>query len=101
MSTGLVDIMRRAAEDSFNASQYTDLKYGSVTSTDPLAVKISGTFSLPAELLVVPEYLTDHEITLGGETVLFENALKVGDKVVMIREHGGRKYFIVDRMAGD
>ena len=118
--------------DAFKQSKPTDLRYGVVTSTAPLNVKITNNFTIPSSLLVVPQYLTDYEVDVtispsygwhteyeqggGGEesfsshnhtitanrqTMKIHNALKVGDRVVLLRQSGGQKYLILDRLVGD
>ena len=37
-----------------------------------------------------------HNVT-GRKSITIHNALKVGDRVTLIREQGGRKYFVLDR----
>lgn len=100
MATGLIDIMKRAALDAEESSTPVDLKYGVVSQVTPeLNVRISSVFILPAALLAVPESLTDHEVKIGENIVTMYSALKVGDRVALIRERGGGKYFIIDRLA--
>lgn len=100
MATGLIDIIKRASIDAEESSTPVDLKYGTVTQISPeLCVRITPVFILPSALLVVPEYLTDHEVKLNNNTFTMYNGLKVGDKVALIRERGGGKYFILDRVA--
>lgn len=54
--------------------------------------------------LVVPEHLTNYEVGLklksGGtkQTYIVYGALKKGDTVVLVREQGGQKYIVIDRM---
>ena len=38
-----------------------------------------------------------HKIT-GGNSITIENALKVGDRVALIRKQGGQSYFILDKI---
>lgn len=103
MATGLIDIMKRAAMDANEASNPSDLRYGTVTKETPLEVAITTTFVLPEEMLIVPESLTDHEVEVSSAPdyipyYLFVHAgLRVGDRVALIREKGGRKYFVLDR----
>ena len=40
-----------------------------------------------------------HEIE-GGKTLLIHNALKVGDEVILIRQQGGQKFVVIDRIGG-
>jgi hypothetical protein len=125
MASGLLDIMKRAAIDANEASQPTDLRFGMVTSTSPLKVTVTNQMVIPESLLIVPEKLTDytidvtpldwvtgnrsggggdsafsshnHDIT-GRKQMIIHNALKVGDKVVLIRKQGGQAFYILDRI---
>lgn len=141
MSTGLIDIMKRAALDATDNAQMCDLRYGTVVSTKPLKVKVTNLFTIPEALLVVPEHLTDYTVKVSfdwntelvpshdhyyqgvtsdaaeyrGNTsknnehyhniksnktksITIHNALKVDDKVALLRKQGGQSYFILDRI---
>ena len=128
MATGLIDIMKRAAMDANANSQPCDLRFGTVTGTSPLKVQITNQFTLPASLLIVPEHLTDHTVSVtvnwgtdsdthyhstddgntgnythdhsvsGKKSMTIHNALKAGDKVALLRKTGGQSYFILDRI---
>lgn len=126
MSSGLIDIMKRAAIDAQEAGQPCDLRTGTVKTVSPLSIQISSQLLLPEGLLIVPRSLTDytvevtpvswvtenksysvndedafanhnHSIT-GKNTMTIHNALKVGDKVALIRKHGGQFFYILDRI---
>ena len=92
--------------------QPTDLRFGTVISTAPLKVQVTPNFIIPSSLLVVPQYLTNHTVTVDtdwvegsdeskveGDTIMrIYNALKIGDKVALLRKQGGQSYFILDRI---
>ena len=132
MSTGLIEIIKRSALEAVASTKPSDLRYGTVDSVSPLKVRVTNQFVLPESMLVVPEYLTDHEVEVsvqdnygwatrstsgGSEAASFashsheisfnkhkikiHNSLKVGDKVILLREAGGQHFLIVDRLAGD
>ena len=86
MATGLIDIIKRASLDAIENAQLCDLRYGTVTSVSPLKVQITNQFTIPASLLVVPKRLKS------------EDPLKKSDKVALIRQKGGRSYFILDKI---
>ena len=124
MSTGLVGAVKQAALDAIENAQMCDLRYGEVVSTSPLKVKVTNQFTLPSSLLIVPEHLTNHTVSVslnwttestsgGSEDTLFAshdhklsgtktmtiyNALQTGDKVALLRKQGGQSYFILDRI---
>ena len=129
MSTGLIDIMKRAAMEANENSKPCDLRYGTVISEKPLSIQITSQFILPESILIVPEHLTDYEIETtimteygwnttkesGGSAeaayachdhdiyhdkkkIKIHGKLKVGDKVVLIRQSGGQYYYFADRL---
>lgn len=92
--------------EAVEASKPTQIAYGKVTSASPLKVKVSEKLILTSEVLVVPEHLKDHEVTLKDQQNVetkytMKSALKTGDKVVMLRNRGGQKYLILDRMVSE
>ena len=98
----LTALIKRAALEAVEAGKPAQIAYGRVVSTTPLQVKVSEKLILTSEVLIVPEHLTDHEITLESApgmttTYTVKNALKIGDQVVMIRNRGGQNYLIIDR----
>jgi len=129
MSTGLIDIMKRAAIDANESNKPADLRFGTVTSVNPLKIQVTNQFILPKSVLIIPEHLTDYEIEVtvkdsygwdtkyksGGsgdpafashnhdiafsrKKILVHGALKVGDKVALMRKQGGQFYYILDRL---
>lgn len=126
MSTGLVDVIKRASLDAVESQKPCDLRFGTVISASPLKIRVTEQFVLPESTLIVPEHLTKHEtkITITDEygwkteeektcettethrhkilsteqKVLIHNELKVGDKVVLIRMQGGQFYYVAGRI---
>ena len=115
MASGLLEVMKMAAKEVSENGQPTDLRIGTVTSAKPLKIQVSSQFILPSSLLIVPQHLTDYEINVemdwdtetadlhthgikGKKTIKIYNALKVGDKVALLRKQGGQSYFILDRI---
>ena len=124
MTTGLIDIMKRAAKDMYDNEQPTDLRFGTVVSVSPLKIQVTNLFTIPQSMLVVPKHLTDYEVEVtvdwttenksggsgdsafashnhnvkGKKKIKVHNALKNGDKVALIRKHGGQSFYILDRI---
>lgn len=111
--------MKRAALDATDNAKLCDIRYGTVISVSPLNVKITSQFILPQSVLIIPQHLTDYSVsvmlsggeasetpstndgstTTGGEQIMtVKNALKIGDKVALLRQSGGQYYFILDRI---
>ena len=124
MTTGLIDIMKRAAKEMYDNEQPTDLRFGTVVSVSPLKVQVTNLFTIPQSMLVVPKHLTDYEVEVtvdwttedksggsgdssfsshnhdvkGKKKIKVHNALKNGDKVALIRKHGGQSFYVLDRI---
>lgn len=106
MASGLIEIMKTASMDAMANAQICDLRYGKVVSVSPLKVQVTNQFTIPSSMLVVPQHLTNHRVSVtldwdevkGTKTMTVNNALKIGDKVALLRKQGGQSYFILDRV---
>lgn len=110
MSTGLIDIMKRASVGAIEASKPCDLRYGTVISANPLKIRVTNQLVLTAGVLIVPQHLTNHTVDVSATINLPEsstgsisrltinNALKSGDKVALLRESGGQRFYVLDRI---
>ena len=98
MSTGLINIVKRAALDAVDNAKMCDVRYGEVVSVSPLKVQITNQFTIPSSLLTVPQHLTDYAVEIESKSMVIHNALKIGDKVALLRSQGGQSYFILDRI---
>ena len=102
MSTGLIEIIKRASLEAIDNRQMADIRYGKVTSINPLKVQVTNQLTLPSALLVVPQHLTEYSVTItmdgADKKIKIKNALKIGDKVALLRKQGGQSYFILDRI---
>lgn len=116
MSTGLINIMKLASQHAMDNAQMCDLRFGTVVGVFPLRIQVTNQFTLPESLLIVPEHLTDYTVkcaftlppvTVGDVTtneepmdtdIIIQNALKVGDKVALLRKQGGQAYYVLDRI---
>lgn len=115
MARSLVGGIKRAAQELNQNEKLCDLSYGTVISADPIKVQVTNLLIIPTALLVVPQHLTNYEMevtidwntstedthshdTVGKKKMTVHNALKVGDKVALLRKQGGQSYFIIDRI---
>jgi hypothetical protein len=107
MSSGLLNIIKCTALDAVDNAQMCDLRFGEVVSTSPIRVKITNQFTLPSSLLIVPKHLTNYTVNVvmhdDNDTdkeyeMRVNNALKLGDRVALLRKQGGQSYFILDRI---
>lgn len=97
-------LIKQAAVEAIEAGNPASICYGQVTSSSPLKILVDQKMTLTSAQLVVPQHLTDYEINLKlkssgtKQTYVVYGALKSGDKVLLIREQGGQKYIVIDRM---
>ena len=119
-----LNVIKKAALDATNASQPCDFCFGKVTNTSPLKISIEQKMTLGAAQLVLTRNVTDFstEVTMNWETedksggsgdpafaahnhsitgrkkILIHNALKLGDEVILMKQKGGQKYLVIDRL---
>lgn len=82
-------------------TEMSDIVYGRVTSTSPLAVEVEGRFKIGKEHLVLSRTVQDLTLKfkVKDEEVSLQvfRDLRAGDKVSMIRGQKGQLYYILDR----
>ena len=114
-------IIKKAAVDAINTSQPSDFYFGRVISTSPLKVSVEQKMVLGAAQLVLTRNVTNFKTTVGVDwktetnnansashnhsvsgtkEIAIHNALKVGEEVVLLKQKGGQKYLILDRVVG-
>ncbi|MBQ4050275.1 MAG: DUF2577 family protein, partial [Oscillospiraceae bacterium] len=90
----LSDILKKIAAGA--AADGSEILYGVVRSTEPLSVTVDSRFTLPEEVLVMPEGLETLKLRLvhdvDGEKmtkeILLRQGLKAGDKVILLAAGG-------------
>lgn len=88
--------------DAIEASKPSDFCFGKVTSVSPLKISIEQKMTLSSAQLVLTRNVTDFDVefTINDETkeMTICNSLKIGEKVVLIKQKGGQKYLVLDRV---
>ena len=85
MATNLTQTIKKAAMDAVRASKPCDILTGTITSINPLKIKISQRVTLESDFFDVTE-------TFDKKT------RKTGDKVVLIQGAGAQRYLIIDKV---
>lgn len=126
----LKDVIQMMVEKTLKAKMPTEMQIGTVTSTNPLEIKIDETMQVLKQRVLylsetvieksipilehtheTPEGTTqpallqaditcdEHGSNLGtkGGRIIFNNALSIGDKVILMRVLNGQKFVIVSR----
>ena len=83
---GLVNVMKQAGVKATDASAPVHVCFGKVINTSPLQVLVDQKMTLGSAQLVLTRSVT------------IDNSLVIGDEVVLLRQQGGQKYIIVDRV---
>ena len=120
-----IKTVQAAALNAVEAEKPTSIIFGTVQSTSPLTVFVDAKLTIPEKAIVLSRNVTDfdtevtvewrtentsgggggydafsshnHAIT-GRKPIRVNNALKSGEKVILIRMAGGQKYLIIDRV---
>lgn len=85
VATNLAQTIKKAAMDAVRASKPCDILTGTITSINPLKIKISQRVTLESDFFYVTE--------------TFEKKThKTGDKVVLIQGTGAQRYLVIDKV---
>ena len=102
----LLQVIKKAAIEAVEASKPMCYVYGTVKKINPIAISIDQKLTLTSEFLTLSNNVKDYtvEVTADFEslqekgTITIHNGLKVGEKVIMLRQAGGQHYLVLDRM---
>lgn len=116
----LLQIIKQAAVEAVRAERPADLLIGTVTSEKPLKIKLSQKQELEEAFLLLSRNVTDYEtdvtvtkkdawnteealdhthaLLLSKKRIKVHNALKKGEKVLLVRRAGGQQFVVLDRM---
>lgn len=101
----LVKVMKQAGTQAVIAGGPVTVCFGKVMNTEPLQVLVDQKMTLGAAQLVLTRNVTDYEVNVtvewesgGKKKMMIHNSLVSGDEVVLLRQQGGQKYIIVDRV---
>lgn len=122
----LVRTMKRAAAEAVEAGRPVSIVFGQVLGVNPLTVMTEQKMQLGANQLVLSRNVTDFvaAVTVSWETgeqgggsgeaayeahrhrisgtkqITIHNALKPGERVILLRKQGGQEYIVLDRTGG-
>lgn len=113
--SALVKAMKQAGVEATNAGGPVLVCFGKVVSKSPLQILVDQKMTLGAAQLVLTRNVTDYktEVSVEWETdtseahehevkgkkkMTIHNSLVKGDEVILLRQQGGQKYIVVDRM---
>lgn len=124
----LMKTIKRAALDAVKTSKPVEVCFGKVTSASPLKILVEQKLPLGEGQLILTRNVTNfktyitggnvknyyytgsgtdggtapvvpsHVHAIGKVQITVHNGLVVGDEVILIRQQGGQKYIVVDRI---
>lgn len=120
----LLDVIKQAAVEANNAADPSTFMFGTVVAESPLKIQLDedNKILLTKEFLVVPKSLTDYEVEIeiveekktekdlkgteyehdhkikGNVKIKVLNHLETGDRVTLVRQSGGQKYFVAGKV---
>lgn len=116
--SSLLQLIKRAAVEAVEAAKPCDYRIGTVISDSPLKIKVSQTMEIEESFLHLSRNVTDFKVKISmnaqsvyhtthtnpsdtwidEQEITVHNALKKGEKVLMLRKAGGQEYTVIDRV---
>jgi hypothetical protein len=124
----LIKTLKRTAVDAGQAEKPVEICFGKVTSASPLKILVDQKMTLGEAQLVLARHVTEYKTSITGGNIqdyyyvgtepnvttvpvspshkhavgkiqiTVHNGLVVGDEVILLRQQGGQKYIVVDRI---
>lgn len=120
----MLNAIKQAALDAFEAANTVAVLFGTVTNTNPLEVNVDQRFTLTEDFLICTERITPYTQNMqhthayidavgvekfqkrtsqaepeDPQQLVIRNGLQTGDHVLLLRIQGGQKYVILDKVA--
>lgn len=123
-NVSFVQLLKRIAKEERESADLCKVLTGVVTKAKPLLIKISPKITLSDDFLVLCRNVTDYKVELsvdwatenkgggageaafsshshdikGKKEATVHNALKKGDKVLLVMANGGQVYYVIDKV---
>jgi len=121
-----VENIKRAAVEAVQSTMPSGVYFGTVISSSPLKISVEQKMTLDSNQLVLSTLVQDFTVSMtvdhvtedksggsgeasfashnhaytGTKSFRVHLGLKAGEKVVLLREQGGQKYIVLDRIRG-
>lgn len=111
----MVNAIKEIATNVLQSQNFSSFYKGSVVSDSPLTIALEDGLSIDETFIILSKAVTDYEEV--GEIELkvcdeqelqwyeykinHKKALEVGDEVAVVKENGGQRYLVIDRLAVD
>lgn len=98
----LVKAIKKIVVETMETTKPTATMYGQVISSNPLKINVEQRMVLDKNFLILTRNVTDYQVSMkvDNETKTYhvDNSLKTGEKVVLLRQQGGQKFLVIDRV---
>lgn len=100
----MTQLIKQMAAEAVAAGKPCDIVTGTVISTKPLKIKISQKLILSEDFLMLGSRVGDVEVeltfsdSLGARKAVMRNALNKGDTALLLRQAGGQRYLVIDKV---
>lgn len=121
-----IDAVKKAAMEALESNKPVNILFGTVLSASPLKIQVDQKSIYTSKMLILTRNVTDFEVDMtvnhttedkgggsgaaayeahkhayvGKKTFKAHNALKAGEKVLLIRVQQGKKFVVIDRVKG-
>ena len=101
-TTDLMVLIKKIAANAIEAGKPTDYFFGKVLSKSPLKISVEQKIILDSAQLILTRNVTEFEteITIEGKRhkIKVHNELDNGEEVILLRQKGGQKFLVLDRV---
>lgn len=102
-AVGLLKLIKKTAVEAVEAAKPVNLCFGTVESVSPLKIKVEQKMTLGSAQLTLSRNVTDYKVKIemdsAEQEITVKNGLAAGETVILARQQGGQKYFVLDRGA--
>ena len=97
----LLKVVKKTALNAVEAGKPADFCFGKVTSESPLKISIEQKITLDAAQLILTRNVTEFTTKIDGYERTIDNKLSLGEEVVLLRQKGGQKFLVLDRVVSE
>ena len=94
----LLELIKKISVKAIEAGKPADFCFGKVTSASPLKISIEQKITLDDAQLVLTRNVTEFTTKIDGYERTIDNKLEPGEEVVLLRQKGGQKFLVLDRV---
>ena len=107
----LAQTFQKLAAQTYQAGEPSDFVFGTVISESPLKIQVDQKLILTEEFVVLTSNVMDYKVkacmyAIGGsegekQYITIYNGLKTGDEVIMLKNQGGQRYVVLDKIVSE